>query len=84
MIGGKGHELTYRKWQGVSEVRVARCGLRDAGCAMRDAGCAIAGALGSLTECPHFVDVLKAVSKPRAGALGSLTECPLDIRPAGT
>ena len=40
-----------------------------------------AGALGSLTECQHFVDLLKAVSKPRAGALGSLTECPLDIRP---
>jgi hypothetical protein len=41
------------------------------------------GALGSLTECQHFVDLLKAVSKPRAGALGSLTECPLDIRPFG-
>jgi hypothetical protein len=34
------------------------------------------GSLGSLTECQHFVDLLKAVSKPRAGALGSHTECP--------
>ncbi len=41
------------------------------------------GALGSLTKCLHFVDLLKAFRKPRAGALGSLTECPLDIRPFG-
>ncbi len=42
-----------------------------------------AGALGSPTECPDFVDVLWAFRKPRAGALGSLTECPPDIRPFG-
>ena len=64
MIGGKGHELTYRKWQGVSEVRVARCGLRDAGCAMR-----VARLRGRLVRSPnvHFLLMCHvALRKPRS------------------